>query len=51
MKKYSLEGSKESFSSIGELVDYILTSGICPSIRILIDGKPTGETAEDFLVA
>tara|TARA_R110001606_G_scaffold386605_1_gene550729 strand:- start:601 stop:756 length:156 start_codon:yes stop_codon:yes gene_type:complete len=51
MKKYSLEGRKEIYNSIEDLIDFILSSGICPSIRILKDGNPTGETAEDFLVA
>jgi|TARA_B110000908_G_C10249811_1_gene451225 hypothetical protein len=49
MKKYSLKGRTEKFNSIDDLIDFILTSGICPSIKVLKNGEPTGETAEDFL--
>ena len=49
--EYSLKGRSETFNSIDQLIDFILNSGICPSIKVLRNGEPTGETAAEFLVA
>ena len=50
MKNYTLEGINKNFENLGDLINFVLESGICPSIKVLIDGKETGETAGDFLV-
>jgi hypothetical protein len=39
----------KSFSSINELLDDILNSGMDPNYTILFNNIPTGETAWDLL--
>tara|TARA_Y100000401_G_scaffold32952_1_gene24359 strand:- start:10261 stop:10419 length:159 start_codon:yes stop_codon:yes gene_type:complete len=48
---YHLQDEQELFENIYELVDYVISEGICPSATIYADGKPTGEHVEDFIVA
>ena len=37
-------------NSIEELVDIVLSEGICPSKMLYIDGQPSGECITDFIV-
>ena len=50
MRTYTLEGINKNFDNLGNLINFVLESGICPSIKVLRDGEATGETAGDFLV-
>jgi hypothetical protein len=49
--KYSLkcEYYKKTFSSIDELIDGILESGMDPNYEITKNGKGIGEDASDYL--
>ena len=49
---YSLDCSyfNETFSSIQELLDYILSSGMDPNYEITYNGVGTGEFAIDQIV-
>ena len=51
MTEYKIKGCNETFNNMQELIDFILSSGICPSAEILINGEPTGETVGEFLIA
>ena len=48
---YHLQDEQELFENIYDLVDYVISAGICPSAKIYADGKPTEEYVEDFIVA
>jgi hypothetical protein len=48
---YHLKNEQELFENIYDLVDYVLSAGICPSAEIYADGTATGEHIDDFLVA
>ena len=37
-------------NSIEELVDIVLSEGICPSAMLYIDGKPSNEYITNFIV-
>jgi hypothetical protein len=37
-------------NSIEELVDIVLSEGICPSKMLYIDGQPSNEYITDFIV-
>lgn len=39
----------KEFQSLGELIQDILNSGMDPNYEILINGKPTGETAWEHI--
>lgn len=41
----------KSFSSLNELLNDIMSSGMDPNYEILRDGRPTGETAWDHIGA
>lgn len=40
----------KEFNTINELINDIISSGMDPSYEILHNGKPTHETAEDYIV-
>lgn len=40
----------KSFSTLQELIDDVLSSGMDPNYEILRDGKKTGEQLWDFIV-
>lgn len=48
---YSLDCSyfTETFGSIGELVNYVMSSGMDPNYEITKNGNPTGEMAIDLI--
>jgi len=50
MRKYSLSSISKSFDSIYDLVDYVLSNGICPSCEIILNGSKTGEYVQDYMV-
>jgi hypothetical protein len=41
---------KKEFSTLQELIDDVMSSGMDPNYEILRDGKPTGEELWDFIV-
>ena len=49
---YSLDCNyySKEFSTLDELIDSIMTSGMDPSYEITFNGKPTGEFAIDHIV-
>ena len=49
---YTLDCSyyKKEFSTLQELIDDVMSSGMDPNYEILRDGKPTGEELWDFIV-
>tara|TARA_R110000744_G_scaffold30329_2_gene71834 strand:- start:1 stop:222 length:222 start_codon:yes stop_codon:yes gene_type:complete len=52
-KPYTISGAwlkeKVSFGNIQELVQYVVEKGICPSCKVLKDGRHTGYV-EDYIV-
>jgi len=51
MTIYHLKNENELFENIYDLVDYVISAGICPSVEFYKNGEPMGEYAEDFIVA
>jgi hypothetical protein len=51
MEIYHLQDEKELFSNIQELINYVISAGICPSVEFYKNGEPMGEYAEDFIIA
>ena len=48
---YSLDCSyyKKEFSTIDELIEDVINSGMDPNYSITVDGKPTGEELIDLI--
>ena len=47
---YSLDRKNyQTFETLDKLIDHCLDYGICPSVKVTINGKTTGETVADFL--
>ena len=48
---YSLDCSffTENFSSIDELIDFVIMNGSDPNYEITLNGNPTGEMAIDLI--
>jgi len=50
MNIYHLKNEEQLFESIYDLVDYVISAGICPSATIYKNGNPTTELVEEFIV-
>ena len=51
--EYSIKVSDEQWlgaDTVEELVDIVLSEGICPSAVLYIDGKPSNECITDYIV-
>ena len=51
--EYSIKVSDEQWlgaNTIEELVDIVLSEGICPSAMLYIDGQPSNECITDYIV-
>lgn len=51
MKKYSIKGYKESFSSVEALVEWVLEKGIDPSAMVYYKGKSTKTRVQELIIA
>tara|TARA_R100000541_G_scaffold6638_2_gene14243 strand:- start:146 stop:301 length:156 start_codon:yes stop_codon:yes gene_type:complete len=49
---YSLDCSyfDQEFTSIGGLIDYVVTMGMDPNYEITFNGKPTGEEVIELII-
>ena len=51
--EYSIKINDERWigaSTVEELVDIVLSEGICPSAMLYIDGQPSNEYITDYIV-
>ena len=48
---YSLDANyyEKEFSTMDELIEDVMTSGMDPNVEITLDGKPTGEFPIDLI--
>ena len=50
MRIYHLKNEEELFANIQELVDYVISAGICPSAEVYRDGEKYGGCIVDYIV-